>query len=110
MSDDLEREPDDATPLSPEERDGLIRSNVTLRSELNEIEQQNILAATTWALARRRSPVDDSFGRNLHKRMFGKVWRWAGRYRTTDKNIGVEHWLFMALSKLLLWTIIWPTT
>ena len=22
--------------------------------------------------------------------MFGNVWRWAGEYRTTDKNIGVD--------------------
>lgn len=84
-------EPEDATPLSPEERDGLIPSHVTLRRELNELEQQNILEADGWAFARRRNPVDELFGRGLHRRMFRRVWRWAGTYRTTNKNIGVDH-------------------
>ena len=25
----------------------------------------------------------------LHKRMFGQVWKWAGEYRNTERNIGV---------------------
>lgn len=89
---DWHDEPDDATPLSPTERDGLIPSHVALRRELNELEQQNILAAVTWAAGRVRNPVHEPFGRNLHKRMFGNVWHWAGRYRDTDKNIGVPYW------------------
>ncbi len=92
VTDDLFIEPDDATPLAPEERDGLIPSHIALRCELNELEQQNILTAVTWALARRRDPTSETFGRNLHKRMFGDVWRWAGEYRGSDKNIGVAHW------------------
>lgn len=88
----LDEEPDDATPLTPEERDGLIPSHLALRRELNELEQQNILIASAWAIGRRRDPIDEAFGQNLHKRMFGDVWRWAGRYRATDKNIGVPHW------------------
>ncbi len=92
MTDELFIEPDDATPLTPEEREGLIPSYIALRRELNELEQQNILAAATWALARRHNPVNEAFGRNLHKRMFGNVWRWAGEYRGTDKNIGTAHW------------------
>lgn len=83
-------EPDDATPLSAEERDGLIPSHVTLRRELNELEQSNILAADLWAFARRRNPVDEAFGRGLHRRMFGTVWRWAGSYRISNKNLGVD--------------------
>jgi Fic-DOC domain mobile mystery protein B len=86
-------EPEDATPLNPEERDGLIPSHVTLRIELNELEQQNILEADEWALARRRDPVDEAFGRRLHRRMFGGVWRWAGSYRASNKNLGVERML-----------------
>jgi Fic-DOC domain mobile mystery protein B len=87
---DLHEEPGDATPLSPEEREGLIPSHVTLRRELNELEQQNILDAAAWAFARRRDPVDEKFGRGLHRRMFGDVWRWAGTYRTSNKNLGVD--------------------
>jgi Fic-DOC domain mobile mystery protein B len=84
-------EPEDATALLPEEREGLIPSHLTLRRELNELEQANILEADAWAFARRRNPVDEAFGRSLHRRMFRRVWRRAGAYRTTDKNLGVEH-------------------
>jgi Fic-DOC domain mobile mystery protein B len=86
----LNDEPADATPLTAEEREGLIPSHVTLRRELNELEQQNILEADVWSFARRRNPVDEQFGRNLHRRMFGHVWRWAGSYRTSNKNIGSD--------------------
>ena len=87
----LFEEPDDATPLTPEERDGLIPTHVALRRELNELEQQNIIDADLWVFQRRRDPLAESFGRTLHRRMFGKVWRWAGTYRTSDKNIGIDH-------------------
>jgi Fic-DOC domain mobile mystery protein B len=83
-------EPDDATPLTPEELEGLIPSYVTLRRELNELEQQNILTADAWVFARRRNLFSEAFARGLHRRMFGKVWRWAGTYRTSDKNLGVD--------------------
>ena len=83
-------EPDDATPLTAEERQGLIPSHVTLRRELNELEQQNIIEADTWVFARRHDPLKEAFVRNLHHRMFGNVWRWAGDYRQSNKNIGVD--------------------
>lgn len=86
---DLFVEPDDATPLSPEERDDLIPTHIALRRELNELEQANIVEANIWAFQRARDPIDEGFGRHLHKRMFGHVWRWAGTYRTSDKNLGV---------------------
>lgn len=88
----LDEEPDDATPLTAEERDGLIPTHIALRHELNELERQNILGANAWALGRKRDPIDEAFGRSLHRRMFGEVWRWAGLYRETDKNIGAPHW------------------
>ena len=79
-----------ATPLTAEEREGLIPSHVTLHRELNELEQQNILEADTWVFARRHNPLRRAFLRSLHHRMFGKVWRWAGVYRSSNKNIGVD--------------------
>jgi Fic-DOC domain mobile mystery protein B len=82
-------EPEDSTPLSPDERHDLFPTHIVLRRELNELEQENIVEAVIWAFRRARDPVDESFGRALHKRMFGRVWRWAGTYRTSDKNIGV---------------------
>lgn len=88
-------QPEDTPPLTPEERDGLIPSHVTLRRELNELEQQNILEADAWAFSRRINPVTEAFGRSLHRRMFGQVWRWAGRYRASNKNLGVERALIL---------------
>lgn len=88
-------QPENATPLTAEEREGLIPSHVTLRSELNELEQQNILEADTWASLRKRDPVGEQFGRNLHKRMFRNVWNWAGAYRTSNKNLGVDRQLIL---------------
>lgn len=83
--------PDDAsTPLSPAEREGLIPSYITLRGELNEAEQANILEAYGWGFSRRRDVLDAGFLNRLHKRMYGKVWRWAGTYRQSEKNIGIE--------------------
>jgi Fic-DOC domain mobile mystery protein B len=82
-------ETDNATFLTAEEREGIIPSHVTLQRELNELEQQNIVEAEVWAFMRRRDPVAEAFVRNLHRRMFGKVWQWAGAYRTSNKNIGV---------------------
>ena len=37
----------------------------------------------------RRDVLTQEFLRELHTRLFGKVWRWAGTYRTSEKNIGV---------------------
>ncbi len=91
MPDPLFARDDDAnTPLTAEEREQLIPSYITLRHELNEAEQINIGAALRWADARRRDILDRDFLSELHQRMFGDVWRWAGQYRTTARNIGVE--------------------
>ena len=90
MTDLLAEKDDAATPLSDEEREGLIPSYITLRSELNDAEQANIRDAEDWALKRRRDVLDEGFLNNLHKRMFGRVWRWAGQYRRSGKNVGVD--------------------
>ncbi|MCP4125569.1 MAG: mobile mystery protein B [Gammaproteobacteria bacterium] len=81
---------DTSTPLTPEEQEGLIPSYITLRSELNEAEQANILDAEEWAFNRQRDVLAEKFLTDLHKRMFGRVWKWAGTYRRSGKNIGVE--------------------
>jgi len=79
-----------ATPLTPEERKGLIPTYVTLRGELNELEQQNIADADRWSFGRRRDVLSDAFLRGLHRRMFNRVWRWAGKYRTSERNLGID--------------------
>jgi Fic-DOC domain mobile mystery protein B len=93
MSDPLFDDDDEAnTPLEPEEREQLIPSYITLRRELNEAEQINIADAAKWLASRKRDVLDEKFLRTLHTRMFGKVWKWAGDYRKTPRNIGVEAW------------------
>lgn len=102
MTDPLGLPDDAATLLTAEERDGLIPSYITLRSELNAAEQDNILEAEGWAFRRRRNVLDETTLNNLHKRMFGRVWRWAGRYRRSGKNVGIDWSLIpQELSKLL---------
>lgn len=91
MSDRLDFEDETATELGAEEREGLVPSYITLRSELNAADQENINEAESWAFARKRGDVlDEAFLKSLHERMYGKVWKWAGEYRTTAKNIGVD--------------------
>jgi Fic-DOC domain mobile mystery protein B len=91
MTDDVFREPDDAaTPLTAEEKKGLIPTYITTRGELNQAEQRNILKAHAWAFQKRRDVLDVDFLRQLHKRMFGEVWRWAGQLRSTERNIGID--------------------
>lgn len=90
MSDPLGPQDDAAKPLTEEERAELIPNWITLRSELNEAEQANILEAQDWAFARKRNVLDQAFLTGLHHRMFGRVWRWAGQFRKTARNIGVD--------------------
>lgn len=102
MSDPLFEEDEDATPLTEEEQQQLIPSYITLRSELNEAEQRNILEAETWAFSRKRNVLSEDFLKQLHKRMFGNVWRWAGEFRQSERNIGVDAYrISMDLRKLL---------
>jgi len=56
MTDPLLEQDNAATPLSEEEKEGLIPSYITLRGELNEAEQANILAAEEWC-GRRSKPA-----------------------------------------------------
>lgn len=90
MNDPLEPQDDAATPLAEEEKDDLIPGWITLRPELNEAEQANIVQGSEWALARRRNVLDERFLCRLHQRMFGQVWRWAGEFRHSERNIGVD--------------------
>lgn len=102
MSDPLFEQDDAATPLTREERDDLIPSYITQRSELNEAEQANIFDAEQWAFKRIRNVLDETFLKSLHKRMLGKVWRWAGKIRQTERNIGVEPYrIEMELAQLV---------
>ncbi|MGE5502012.1 MAG: mobile mystery protein B [Ignavibacteriales bacterium] len=95
MTDALFEADDDAnTPLMPSEREGLIPTYIATRAELNEAEQANINEADRWAFSRRRGDVlTPQFLLQLHRRMLGRVWRWAGRLRATERNIGIAPYL-----------------
>ena len=90
MTDPLEEEIDGSTPLTEEELEQLAPSYITFRCELNEAEQANILEAEEWAFLRKRDVLSERFLDNLHKRMLGRVWRWAGKHRQSNKNLGVD--------------------
>jgi len=90
MTDPFGPQDDGGTELTEEEREGLIPSYITLRRELNEAEQANILEADEWAFARKRNLLDEKLLNNLHKKMYGNVWGWAGNYRISGKNIGID--------------------
>ena len=83
---------EDATPLDPDEIEGLIPPQIATRAELNEAEEANIARGMAWGLKaiRGRAVLADDFVYELHRRMFADVWEWAGRVRTTDKNIGID--------------------
>ncbi|MGZ3749216.1 MAG: mobile mystery protein B, partial [Pseudobdellovibrionaceae bacterium] len=83
--------PPGATPLNPNEIAGLKLSYISTQKELNAAEQDNILQGEKWAFSKKRKIfLTERFMRDLHKKMFGHVWAWAGTYRTSDKSIGVE--------------------
>lgn len=89
MTDPLLPVGDGQTEIAEEDREGLIPTYISTRGELFEAEQRNIADALM-----RRSPtseqiLDDKYLRELHKAMFGEVWKWAGRYRLHETNIGI---------------------
>lgn len=90
MIDELDHS-DGQTPLHPDELQGLKHSHVTTRGQLDELEQANLQQGMIW-LGRQKKPdiLDEPFIRRLHKRLLGDVWTWAGTYRLTEKNIGID--------------------
>jgi Fic-DOC domain mobile mystery protein B len=85
----LEGRPDGATPVDPDEAGDLIPRHIHTRDELNAWEQANILVAAEWIQRTTMSALDEPTIRALHRKMFDRSWSWAGRYRTSDKKLGV---------------------
>lgn len=97
--------PSGATPVDGDELTSLIPSHITTQGELNEWEQLNIVQGEQWAQrqrGQRKEILAEAFLRQLHRQMFGETWKWAGEFRKSDKNIGVD-WLKIGveLRKLL---------
>ena len=101
------------TPL--DDISGLI-PNISTRSELDVVESDNILDAflkyTTSPAQLANVSFDTQFLQKLHKEMFGKVWTWAGTFRTTQTSIGIEatnirEALYRLMDDLTYWEQTW---
>ena len=80
-----------ATDLDPDELTGLIPTHLIHQFELNQWEQMNISKAEQWLTSKKHKNVlSEEFCRQLHTKMFDETWSWAGTFRRTDKNIGVD--------------------
>ena len=102
---------DGQTALSDEEREGLLLKTITLHSELDEFEQLNIENAVAWSLRKKlkkETVLTENFIKTLHKKMFGNVWKWAGEFRKSEKNIGVK-WIYISTELKMLFddTFFW---
>lgn len=84
---------DGQTPLDEDEKEGLKVKTITAQGELDEFEQLNIEKAVEWTIHSNLKPeriLTEKFIKDLHKKMYGDVWKWAGAFRKSDKNIGIK--------------------
>lgn len=84
---------DGQTPIDEEEKEGLLIETISTNAELDEFEQLNIEEALQWVFGKKFKPKQvftEKFICNLHKRMYGNIWAWAGTFRKSEKNIGVD--------------------
>lgn len=99
------------TPLDEDEKEGLLIPTIATKGELDEFEQQNIEQAIQWTLTRnfkQEEILTEAFVKEVHKRLYNDVWAWAGEFRKTNKNIGVDRWkIGIALKSLLDDVIYW---
>lgn len=84
---------DGVTPIDPDEAEELIPGHIATRIELNQWEALNIARAQEWVSKQRSlDPLSEDLLSNLHQQMFSDTWKWAGRYRRSDKSISPYHW------------------
>jgi Fic-DOC domain mobile mystery protein B len=91
----------DSTLLSEEEKDELKPKWITTKNELNEVEAQNICKAQIYIQSCQKDFLTVPFLQKLHKKMFGDVWKWAGKFRVSEKNLGVAPYLISSELKKL---------
>lgn len=93
------------TPLDEEEKEGLLITTISTREELDEFEQYNIEKAIQWIYSRKLKKeqlLSEKFIKELHKKMYSDVWRWAGKFRTSEKNLGVASYKIATELKILM--------
>lgn len=79
----------DATPI--DDISDLIPTHITMRSELNEWEAANILKAVNkYLTAKKRWIINIDWLKKVHKDMFDETWRWAGKFRQSNFNLGAD--------------------
>lgn len=88
MTDPLAPVGDGHTEVPDEVRDQLIPTYIATLSELYEAEADNVANATIGRSPSVEDLLDEIYLRDLHRVMFDQVWRWAGRYRQHNVNIG----------------------
>jgi len=96
---------DGQTPLEQDETEGLLIPTIATRGDLDEFEQQNIEEAIQWVLSKSlnaKTIFTEQFIKTLHKKMYGHIWAWAGSFRKSNKNIGVDKWDISTALKALL--------
>ena len=93
---------DNSTPLTEEEKQQLKAKWITTRAELNALETKGIADAEIWLLKNKKDILNETFIKNLHKKMFGDIWKWAGTFRTTERNIGVAPYEIQPKLRVLL--------
>lgn len=80
------------TPLDEDAKEGLKIKSITLQGELNQFEQLNIEKAVEWTIHTNLKPekiLTEKFIKDLHKKMYSDVWKWAGEFRRSNMNIGI---------------------
>jgi len=81
------------TPIDEDEKADLKITAIATRKQLDEFEQANIAEALNWTLKKKYTKqeiLSINFLKKVHQKMFGEVWKWAGAFRKTNKNIGVD--------------------
>ncbi len=84
---------DGQTPLDEDEKESLKIKSITTQGELDEFEQLNIEKAVEWTIRinlKQERIFTEKFIKDLHKKMYGDVWKWAGAFRTSNKNLGIK--------------------
>jgi Fic-DOC domain mobile mystery protein B len=85
----------DSTPIEPDDHQYLMPEfqHLVTKKDLDRAEGENILKARTWLSVQHLSVSDllDTLTlRDIHRRMFGDVWSWAGATRPRETSIGID--------------------
>ena len=102
---------------TPIDISGLKISGINNRLELSVVEAENVRKAIVkyfgGSLSRRTAKFDLAWMLKLHYEMFGDVWKWAGKARTSDLNLGLPwHQVTTRIqdlcADLAYWETHWP--